>query len=82
MGPLVRGGEKAVASDKLGWYGRVGGGVVKGTSVNTGLPAPFLTSFVTSPNLCLVTVFAGKRKCRDQASGSATRNVMRKTIKD
>jgi hypothetical protein len=76
MGPSVRGGEKSVASDYLGWYGRVVGGVVKGTSVNTGLPASLLAALVASPNLCAVTPFAEGRKRCASTSGSATRNVM------
>ena len=46
-------------------------GLVRGTSHNTGLPAP-VTSFL-SPNPCAVTPFAEKRKWRAVLAGSATR---------
>ena len=40
-------------------------------SANTGLPASFLATLVTSPNPCLVTAFAEgqRRKCRAQDGG-------------
>ena len=44
-----------------------------GTAHNTGLPAAFLTSFVTSPNPWSVTPFAEERKQCASPAGSATR---------